>query len=145
MAQVILCLDDQPARYKQFKEIIVQHNLDLVAITLCRSQEFLQYLDDPLTVAAIYIKFEMPFGTGSMFAGMLKNRSIPIIITEPGKYEISKIKNALTEIKYDPSLIFLSSFQNSDWELQSLEFLELLPKQAERNLQNFLLKKISEI
>lgn len=145
MAQVLLCLDDQPDRYKKFKKIIAQYNLDLVAITLCRSQEFLQYLDDPLTVVAVYVKFEMPFGTGGMFARMLKNRSIPVIITEPGKYEISKIQESFQEINYQSDLIYLNSFEKPNWELTSLELLQLLPTEADQDLRNFLLKKYSDL
>jgi hypothetical protein len=116
MAEVIICLDDQPALLKKFRKKIYDLDPNVMLIVTCRSQEFLEYINGPDHIIGILVKFDLPFGTGYMFSKMLKGKLIPVIITENDKYQASKIFEAFNEIEYMAPIDKINNQECLEWE-----------------------------
>lgn len=146
MAQVLLCLEDHPQKYKLLRNMVNDLNSDLILVTTCRSQDFMEYLNSSVKIKAIYIKFEMPFGTGSMFIKMFKNHNIPVIITDSDKYERTKLNETFKEVGYDTKLINVVNPSESGWEMDSLIKLGILSEiDNNKSIKDYLLKKYIEL
>lgn len=111
MTKILICLDNQPNRYQKLRKIL--HDIGIVLVTTCRVDDLLEYLNGPAKILGICLTFEMPFGTGVMFASYLKEYSYSVVIIDSDKYGIGKLKEKLTEL----NLKFATAAHNIDgWE-----------------------------
>lgn len=122
MSQIILCISDHPEKFSKLRKAAFVKNVTV--ITSCRFYHVLEYLKGPDTIIGIAIDFDMPFGTGVMFINrLIKEEKInlpPVIIVEPGKYGINKIKESFKENDFKHYISIPSNQLN--WELNALRF-----------------------
>lgn len=124
MSKIILCITDKPGKFKKLRELLFIK--DIVLITSCRTYHVLEYLRGPQNLLGIALDFEMPFGTGVMFARYLKEEgitSVPIIVTENDKYGSKRVKETLEELGYD--LYVSISYDEDNWEERAIDFWNL--------------------
>ncbi len=120
MTKILICLDNQPDRYRRLRNLVDQ--FDVVLVTTCRKDDLDAYLEGPHQIIGICLTFEMPFGTGGMFANFLEKYPYPVVITDTEKYGINKLKHILSKNKIKHAVC---SCDIPGWEEPALDFFEL--------------------
>lgn len=120
MSQIILCITDRPAKFSELRKQAFAR--EIVLVTSCRLYHILEYLKGPEEIIGIALDFEMPFGTGVMFARIFQehNVSIPTVITESNKHDAKKIKEVFQETGFE--FYTLISSKEDNWEQRAINF-----------------------
>lgn len=114
MFRLILCLDDKPEQYREIQREAFEDNF--VLIYGCRYCDVMEYLKGPHPILGVLLDFEMPFGTGVMYARHFVDKKFPIIITEVDAHGISRVVETLEEIKYPKELYINIPVKDLSWE-----------------------------
>ncbi len=120
MTKILICLDNQPERYHRLR--ILANQFDVVLVTTCRKDDLDFYLTGPHQIIGICLTFEMPFGTGGMFAGFLAGLGHLVVVVDPVKYGMNKLKQILSEKKIKFAML---PCDIPGWEEPALDFFGL--------------------
>lgn len=92
---IILCIDDEPIRYRALRQEAHKHGL--VVVTTCRLPDVQEYLQGPDYIYGVCLDHDMPYVSGRYFAGILKEHNYPIVVTSLNPDGVRNICNDLEE------------------------------------------------
>ena len=76
---IILCIDDQPIRYRELSRAAAQAGI--VVVTTCRLEDVEEYLQGPHCILGVCLDHDMPFQDGKFFAKKLGEYNYPVAVT----------------------------------------------------------------
>ena len=117
MGQIILCIDDQPIRYRKLRKMVQKY--DYVVVTTCRLEDVQEYLRGSDTIVGVCLDHDMPFQDGVYFAELLREKGYPIAVTSMNPDGAKVIGHILDEYE-TPNLILPCSV--SGWENKAINF-----------------------
>ena len=117
MGKILLCIDDQPIRYKKLRKMT--HSLNIVTVTTCRMEDVIEYLRGPDKIVGVCLDHDMPFQDGAWYSRLLREKSHPVVITSMNSQGAANMQVILDE--YETRNIYLPCTQH-DWETNALIF-----------------------
>jgi CheY-like chemotaxis protein len=78
----ILCIDDDPIRYRGLRQEIAARGLPLLVVHTCRQEDVVQYLDKLAgELVGVCLDHDMPFQDGQWFVRQyLQERNHPVVV-----------------------------------------------------------------
>jgi len=117
MAYLILCIDDEPIRYRKLRRLTFDHGM--VVVTTCRLEDVEEYFRSQDEIVGICLDHDMPTRTGEDFAYILREKNFPVVVTSMNETGARKICSVLSE--YETPNIYLPCYQ-PNWENEALAF-----------------------
>jgi CheY-like chemotaxis protein len=119
MGKILLCIDDQPIRYKRLRKLTSDYGV--IVVTTCRLEDVNEYLRGPDQIVGVCLDHDMPFQSGAYFAEILREKNYPVAITSMNPDGAAIIKNILDE--YETPNKLLPCSRRGGWEYQVFAFL----------------------
>lgn len=120
MNKIVLCIDDEPIRYRELRNLLAKDGI--VVVTTCRLEDFFQYMDSPYEIVGVCLDHDMPFQSGMYFAGVLRQHNYPVVITSLNNNGAKNISYHLDE--YETPNIILPCTKEA-WEHEAILFWEV--------------------
>jgi len=120
MTNIILCIDDEPIRYRELRKMA--HDRDIVVVTTCRWSDFNEYIKGPDTILGVCLDHDMPT-RGTAFAAELREYNYPVAITSLNPTGAETMKGMLDEFE---TPVMLLPCTTVDWETEAFYFWGLL-------------------
>lgn len=118
--KIVVCVDDYPMRYRVLSNTLSA--IGIIAVTTCRVEDVEEYLQSNNEIAGFCLDHDMPFQSGMFFANMLREYSIPVVITSLNPSGAKNISDHLEE--YGTKNIILPC-TTKDWEKIAINFWNL--------------------
>jgi hypothetical protein len=130
MAQILLCIDDQPERFFSLRERISKIDSNIVVVITCRIDDFFWYLNGPDKIIGVCLDHDMPYRDGTFFAEQLGEYSYPVAIVSQNPSGTFMIQSILNEWSVSNRVTTCSW---KDWEDLALEHFGFVIKNKKDN------------
>lgn len=117
ISHLVLCIDDEPIRYRKLRKMVAE--TPMVLVTTCRHEDVNEYLQGPHQIVGVCLDHDMPQVSGAYFAGILREKNIPIVITSLNPEGARHIKFLLDEYE-TPNMILPCTTEG--WEDRAVKF-----------------------